>query len=345
MEMDKVLAQKVVARLHREIPYNINVMNQQGTIIASGEPSRVGQSHPGAIEAIQGQKTNIIEQDQPDGTLRGFNMPIVVQNEVIGVVGITGAPEKLTYIAPLVKVTTELLTEQALADQVLSRAKRRLERFLFDWLAIQDPAALTPDFVQEANALGVNIDEQYQAMVIKTPHLLPETVEVGSYKLRITPDELLILTRQAEVLAHWHQNAKEVQAAVGISQPQKLVSEALKQAREVIKYNQGTNQKLLYYTAEVDYAYRLLSADIVVDEYVEKFRVLAQTDSGQVLITTFQKYFRNNGNIVETAHQLHIHRNTLNYRLGQIKDKLGLDPKRYDELVILYTAFLNYELQ
>ena len=82
MEIEQQLAQKIVARLQREIPYNINVMNKQGVIIASGEPTRVGQLHDGAVEAIRLRQNNRILTDQPNGILQGFNMPIVVQNDV-----------------------------------------------------------------------------------------------------------------------------------------------------------------------------------------------------------------------------------------------------------------------
>ncbi|WP_025082506.1 sugar diacid recognition domain-containing protein [Latilactobacillus fuchuensis] len=72
MEIEQQLAQKIVARLQREIPYNINVMNKQGVIIASGEPTRVGQLHDGAVEAIRLRQNNRILTDQPMAFYRGL---------------------------------------------------------------------------------------------------------------------------------------------------------------------------------------------------------------------------------------------------------------------------------
>lgn len=46
-------------------------------------------------------------------------------------------------------------------------------------------------------------------------------------------------------------------------------------------------------------------------------------------LNTLQAFINNNLNITETAKLLHLHRNTLNYRLEQIENKLGLDIRNF----------------
>lgn len=46
-------AQSIVDKMMKDIPYNINIMDQAGTIIGSGNKERIGTLHHGAVEAIK----------------------------------------------------------------------------------------------------------------------------------------------------------------------------------------------------------------------------------------------------------------------------------------------------
>ncbi|TCS82159.1 carbohydrate diacid regulator [Muricomes intestini] len=56
------------------------------------------------------------------------------------------------------------------------------------------------------------------------------------------------------------------------------------------------------------------------------------------------KFFQNNLNIAETSRQLHMHRNTLIYRLEQIEKKTGLDIRKFEDAMTLKIAIMvmNY---
>ncbi|MBQ0059690.1 MAG: helix-turn-helix domain-containing protein [Lachnospiraceae bacterium] len=59
---------------------------------------------------------------------------------------------------------------------------------------------------------------------------------------------------------------------------------------------------------------------------------------------TFNCFFENNLNIAETARKLHMHRNTLIYRLEQIQKQTGLDVRQIRDAMTFKTALLimNY---
>ena len=46
------LAQDIVDRTMRIIPFNVNVMDGRGIILGSGETSRIGELHSGALLAL-----------------------------------------------------------------------------------------------------------------------------------------------------------------------------------------------------------------------------------------------------------------------------------------------------
>ncbi len=62
------------------------------------------------------------------------------------------------------------------------------------------------------------------------------------------------------------------------------------------------------------------------------------------LLGTVSRFFQNNLNIAETARQLHMHRNTLIYRIEQIQKRTGLDVRLFEDAMTfkIATMVLNY---
>ena len=80
----------------------LNVMNTSGIIIASTEKERIGTFHQGALEAVQTGRTVNITKEQVSryaGAKEGCNMPLRLNGEIIGAVGIYGNPEEIAYLA------------------------------------------------------------------------------------------------------------------------------------------------------------------------------------------------------------------------------------------------------
>lgn len=59
---------------------------------------------------------------------------------------------------------------------------------------------------------------------------------------------------------------------------------------------------------------------------------------------TINRFFQNNLNIAETSRQLHMHRNTLIYRLEQIQKRTGLDLRLFEDAMTfkIATMVINY---
>ena len=49
------------------------------------------------------------------------------------------------------------------------------------------------------------------------------------------------------------------------------------------------------------------------------------------ITSTVNCFLQNNLNIAETARQLHMHRNTLIYRIGQVQKQTGLDLRNFED--------------
>lgn len=56
-ELTPKQAQKIVNKMMKDIPYNINIMDKTGIIIGSGNKKRIGTLHHGAVAAIKQKKS------------------------------------------------------------------------------------------------------------------------------------------------------------------------------------------------------------------------------------------------------------------------------------------------
>ena len=74
-------------------------------------------------------------------------------------------------------------------------------------------------------------------------------------------------------------------------------------------------------------------------------KLLAPLLKEEDLLKTVRSYFSENLNLTKAAEKLHIHRNTLIYRLGKIKDLTKLDPENFEDAVQIKLALVLLDLE
>jgi hypothetical protein len=80
----------------------------------------------------------------------------------------------------------------------------------------------------------------------------------------------------------------------------------------------------------------------IPDDVVRRWLMQSPTpfwEDGE-LRETLTALFRHNLNLSETARALYVHRNTLLYRLERLKQETGLDARRFEDAVYMYTVLL-----
>lgn len=121
------LAQQIVDNIMPIAQQNINIMDSQGIIIGSGHTHRLHTFHKGAKDVIDiGQVVEIYpaELELYPGSLPGLNMPIFLNDQIIGVVGVSGHPDEVRSTAKMVKMVTELILErEILREEFLSHSQ------------------------------------------------------------------------------------------------------------------------------------------------------------------------------------------------------------------------------
>lgn len=154
--LDEKLAQKIVQRTMEIIDCNINIMDAKGKIIASGDLNRIGEVHDGALLALsQGRIVDIDEAviHSLHGVRPGVNLPLRVDGEIVGVIGLTGEPTSLKEFGKLVCMTAEMMLEQARLFNVLAQDTRLKEELILNLI---DSDTVTQSMVEWASRLGVD---------------------------------------------------------------------------------------------------------------------------------------------------------------------------------------------
>lgn len=340
MKLDPKLAQSIVDRMMESIPYNINMMNEKGYIIASGNKDRINTLHIGAIETIESGKTKPMIESFGKFGQPGVNIPVEFQGKTIGVIGITGDPEKVTPLASLLKVSTELLITQINSSKAENQRKESLNHFLYQWTTI-DNISENVELKSRAQALNINLELKRYAVILETDN--QPTILEGDFYFSKTPHQQLIITRNTDNLEKYLKFSQLNQIMIGVSNQSTNLKKAVQQAIDTIKVVYELQLTDIYYYYQISFLNKLLQNQLYSDKIINTFKNLLKTRAGTELIDTLDCYFKSNGNVTDTSTRLNVHRNTTNYRLNKISDYFNLDLHDITDMLELYTNYLHFK--
>lgn len=372
------LAQKIVERSMKVLPFNVNVMDARGIIIASGNPQRIGDLHSGAQMVLARQEAVEIDTAAASslpGAKAGINLPLYGRGEICGVIGITGNPEETRQYGELLRITAEMMIEQALLTGELQRERRYREEFVFQLLKRSGVSA--ESMSAWAARLGVDLT---QARVVTLLRLESTRAEPDHQLLNlqraqneliarwnnlltavISPRELALLEAfdtggtQAECLQRAQKRLAEIDRIVahsieldysltaGIALPgldgASASYQSAKTTLSVARSRGSTRSTASFY----EYPLPVLLADLELGWKQERFlkpleRLASNDPKSGVLIKTLAAWFANNGHPTLTAKTLHIHRNSLDYRLRKIGEITGMNLDSIDDMLMLYVG-------
>lgn len=373
MLLDTQLAQQIVDRTMAIIETNINVMDQYGIIISSGDPKRIGQIHDGALLAINhGDTVEITEQSSYGlkGVKPGINLLLKFNQNIIGVVGITGHPEDIRNYAALVKMTSEMIIERSLLIEQLQWDKRHVEEFISSWIngelaqnEINNWAQrLSLDLSEPRVAVVIEVEQNTQANHLSTIRQIVELLEFpkrNNLVAVIAMNEIVVL-KPCKVSNHQWDHSHEsqridellatldkhgidnVQIALGqfysnLAQLP-LSYQSAKQVLALGKLHSPQSKKFLFDDLRIPVLLTPLSNSWQGEQLRQSITKLKSHDKSGQLMKTLYSLFEHQGNLKHCSESLFIHRNTLRYRLNKIEDITQISPHNFSGLVELYIA-------
>lgn len=352
MKLTKELAQNISNRMMEIIPYNINIMNEKSIIIGSGDKKRLDTLHKGAIKALSNKKmVEIYEFDE--GVRPGVNTPIFWGDTPIGVIGITGTPVEVKPFGELVRVTAELLINQEYAFNQKKTKEKLKEELLYE--LAYNTLIYSNNLIARSSSLGIDLSIPRIAVILNFQEIRTKSIksivwdilDKDEYKLTLSGSNILLFMKYNDLLYERIEKLLSLikfNIYIGIGLQEITLGKSVKQAFNAIKIG----KKLSFNTNIFNYKnlsfISTLSNFKGNSEYINWINKLQKQGKQTDLIKTFITYVNFNGELQTTAEELHIHRNTLNYRLEKIYELTNKNPKNLLDLLELYTAYIISKL-
>lgn len=370
------LARDIVERTMRIIPFNVNVMDAHGTILASGSASRIGELHAGALLALAKRapvEIDALTAKNMHGAKPGINLPLVVNGQVCGAVGLSGAPDEVRQFGALVRLTAEMILEQAALAGALQRDSRHREAFVLN--LIRFDAGARGELEAWGHRLGVDFERTQLVFLLELEEEGGNTEkdsEILRLQLRLLardgtlltaaagPREMLILASYDPATAPPPQRQLDTLAALlrdecphlhaltmGIALPgidgAAISYQSAQAAARIGRTRAPERQRHSYYELALPVLLSGLDAGWQAAQLRLPMARLRAHDRKELLRRTLSAWFAHDGNAAATAAALHIHRNTLDYRLKRIAAVTGLELGRTEDRFLLYVSGLLEE--
>lgn len=356
--LTKRLAEEIVEQTMLRLSWNLNVMDTNGMILASGEMDRVDRIHEGAAHVAKtGESLWISEESLEEwpGSKPGVNLPVHYKSQLVGVIGITGTEQELRDIAPLVQLTTEMMVHQSLLTAE-TEWKRTARELVFKELVSGQPVSgATQDRMK---VLSISLQGPFTIVMVhqnettRTPNRLSDwlaealatrSVLAGADRGHVMP--FLIWGMDREVVK------KRVELAYqrkGISILKVGIGKTVSTEEEIaLAYESALHAMDFSMKQEVISDFEAIAMHALVGAYQQPLHEYYVANLlgtlNEQLMTTLQTYLDCDMHVQNTAKGLGIHRHTLSYRLKRITEITGLDPTLFSSAVQLHYALLLKE--
>ncbi len=374
------LAQQIARDTSEVIGYNVLITDDRGIVIGSGDPARVGSFHEASVDVLASQEAawhTAAEAARLRGVKPGMTLPIVIDGAAVGTVGITGSPRQVRRFGLVVRRQTEILLQESVELRSRLLRERALEELVRD-IGSFDADVVDPAFlVARAKELGFDLTVPRTVVIVEVDEPVPagqtEAVGVRPELLRTLrqafgPRDLVAAMtagRVAVVPALKRGTARQelgdlaVRAVaseqgfvaragvggvaagiVGLQEAYADAGDALRLGKECAP---DTSAYLIdglrshQVLAAVGYRARARLLSLVAGD-------LATHSDWPELRDTLIAWCESGFNLVRTADALHIHRNTLIYRLEKVERLTGQPWRDHRATLTLYLACLASQL-
>lgn len=369
--LNKQLAQEIVDRTMGIIGRNINVMDNRGVIIGSGDIGRIDDIHEGAEMVIKhgfGFDISEEEAEKLHGAKAGINLPITFEGKIVGVIGITGPPDEIRSYGELVKMAAELSLQQAVLINEIQWDDRLKEELVST--IIHSTGEFNSLFHERSKRLGIDLELPRVAMVLltsdrkKTFSILKNRLEKEDLYL-LQQDRIIILKKISSLdrtailtflkrsASSWINTIKtsvnlEVKIGIGdYHQGFSGLAKSYEQAANALHTGMKVHPAHAIYPFTDYYLPVFLwkATDAgMTEELPPLYEMLSKQDAKGELSVTFRAIIETDGDMNAAAKKLFIHRNTLRYRLDKITKITGKDPRKMTDLLYLYLSYLLHEI-
>ena len=355
--INKKTAQQIVDTVKDVCGHNINFINENGMIIASTDLTRIGTFHEGGKQVIKtGIPLEVYEDNSLSGTQKGVNIPVAHNGILTAVIGISGEPDEVRSYAYLAeKITRLLIREQEL--NAASRTQTEKKTYLIQTLL--NGNIENPEYIQKMlQEFHLNAKKPKRVLLLQVHsheghsgistvesaihHLferIPDSVYCFQYPNEFTAiiDSASFDTHQT-ILESFVSSRDDVLLGVGRTDSIYQLDDSLRTARIALESLSGSETHFALFDK--------LTLEIIlarIDSVTKKdFLSKAAAGLSSEEFSLLRTYFEEDQSLNRTCEKLFLHKNTLQYKLDRIYRICGLNPRRFQDAVILYLAVKLY---
>lgn len=361
MEISKTDAEEIVKEISNLLHKKLNIMNNEGIIIASSNPSRINTFHEGAYKIINERLIELeIQENDYDlkGSYLGLNFPIEINNEIIGVVGITGNSNETRAFGNIVKKMTEILIEGKIREENNRNKEKVREYFLIDWISTNN-TLFNSQLIQRGLEYNIDVQRKRRIVCMDISILDKEKILILEKRIKnklFSYDSSNLIFRESNSIVLVTQelnrekintqlnsildlcNKNEAKAFFGIS---KIVTEYynihnyFENAKHALAIQRSKNVSgILYYSdLNIELIYEQIPT-LTKNQIINKvFANYDETEKNKI-INILKIYYENNCSIKYASNLLNMHPNTLQYHLNKIKNITNLDPRNIKDSML-----------
>lgn len=364
MIISKEDATEIVNELSNLIGQKINIIGSDGIIIANSNPARVGDFHEATWVIIQNHLDElvVVNDTQYKGTIAGTNLPLIIDGEIVGVVGVTGPHEIAKTYGKIVKRMTEMLISSRANERREMQQRQAFEHFCAAWITSTYPV-INDGFIAHGRGYGLDITKLHRIAIVTAPDGHNEEIyeilgrcpcfQSGECCLFLHSHTGVVLifphmddAQTMQKLQSVLECLKGTTAYVGVDAQGKSMLEVRRQYDQAkMALYAGMRRKkneIVFYN---NLCLELVLDDISVQSKLHYLRkVFGNTSAAEIErdLHTVEVLYEEDGSIKQAAKRLIMHPNTLQYQLKRIEDKTGYDPRKLKNAAYFSTASLFF---
>ena len=382
--LSKQLCDKLVQSSSLTIGCNVLITDERGYVISSDDQSREGNLHEASLEVIaSGQKAyhDPAAAQRLVGTRPGMTIPLLLEDQVVGTIGITGSPQEVSKYALLIQQMAEIFLSFQSSQQTSAQRDSQKQTLLREIITFDRRIRQPAQVYDMAYEVGIDLHLARAAILLRKQGedegLLRDPARFRSKQARRLlrkyfggPKSIIFPQSDMEcvVLAETggagegalQQRCREMEAEaarlgwqvhIGIGAGSETL-EGLRRSYEdacfAVRVRQtGVRQDNCLSVR--DLVLEKLAASLPEEACLEAekdcYARLVQSAKFEETMQLIDHWCRLHFHFTRTAEAMHIHKSTLVYRFQRIQEIYGLDLYDYDRVTALLLLNIRRRLK
>ncbi len=355
----------------------VDVLDDNAVYLSASDPSKVGETDPVAAQMLSenlNERYSFLPGDQGQAA---YYIVMWHNNQKIGAFRLTGPLEKIDACKKVVHTVSSLLIEDHFYNERERLKASSIAIIVDEWFHLT-PDSDCSEFYERAKITGIDLTLPRVVVQMHIHNLQRLTQDPGKtpqnnlgrladvlfnlvlnhidrerndYCVSAGNDFVLLLAisdlKEAKKLVEQLKYSIERRYAVSVFSgfspvmtDFRTVGAGYRFAQLATRVARSQNKPYAFYD---DLSMELLLSNIppaVKQDYVNKVYQGCTPAEIREWTNLLAVYFKCNGSLNETAKQLYLHKNTLQYKLSKIQERTGFDPRNRIDCVTLYLA--NY---